>query len=323
MGSTGILRAKFTDSKNEPIQATNVKVNLYSPGTYASENAPTVSGLTPQYLGEGVFQVEITAQGPGGLWIDEWNGEVLDISTTANLSFEVLEGGLIRDYPTLGPTKNNLIEVTIASGIQALDGSFMPDKYSFFFTTEYAPLYADGRKARLMAGGILGDVPDYTLYNALLEASIEADALTFSKTINNKLYVHARREYVACKASMMVAQNLLASGGVLKAKRLADFSVDYNVQVLDRLIDSLMDVCHRWLAQLETGGQARAIKDPQMVIKGELDPDRPKFGRGWAEVEIGQKPFGNTKNLPRGKRRWTKTYIDRLPTKKRTWGDNW
>jgi hypothetical protein len=241
------------------------------------------------------------------------------VSTTASFSYEVIEGGQITQYPVLGPAQNNLIEVTLASGVMGLDGSYLDEETTFFFTTQYSPLYADGKKARLMSGGILNNVPDYTLYTALLEASIEADIITFAKTFNRPLYDHARREYTACRASLTVAQNILADGGILKYKRLGDFAVQYDSTAMMDLINSLMDICKRWAPQVETGGQSRAIRDPKMVIKGELDPDRPNFGRGWSEVASNEKPFGNSKELPRGSRRYSKTYKN--PNSKKGWGE--
>lgn len=318
VGSTGILRAKFTDSSGVPLEATGLEVNLYAPDTF-NIDPPVVSGLVPTYLGEGVFQLTVTGLSPGGDWVDEWTGDILGISTTANFSYQVLEGGQIIEYPVLGPSQNNLIEVTLASGVMGLDGSYLDSETTFFFTTQYSPLYADGKKARLISGGILSNVPDYTLYSALLEASIEADIITFAKSVNRPLYDHARREYTACKAALTVAQNILADGGILKSKRLADFSVQYETSSMMDLVNSLMGTCKRWAPQVETGGQARAIRDPKMVIKGELDPDRPKFGRGWSEVGTSEKPFGNAKELPRGSRRYSKTY--RNSNSKKDWGD--
>lgn len=304
----GILRAQFCDNKGQPYQASGVEVMLFEPGNVPGPDSPTLSGLTPTYLGNGTFQLSFTAVPPGGTWIDYWQGYVLGSLTTASLTFDVIASGVVVDYPTLGPCKNNLVEVTLASGIRSLDQVPLGEEEQIFFTTEYSPLYADDRKVRMEAGGILGSVPDFTLCMALLEASIEADILTFATPSNIPLYEHARREYVSCKAAQMVASNILANGGLLKNKKLADFEVEYDHSAMKDLLDDLFDKCKHWRKQLEAGGAARALRDPRGVIKGECDPDRPEIGRGWADVRYGERPFGNAKELPRGKRRWVKTY---------------
>jgi len=225
----GILRAQFCDSAGDSIDATNIEVNLYAPGLDPDIDFPTVSGLAPVFLGNGVYQLNFTAIPPGGTWIDQWNGDILGTPTTNNFTFEVIDSGNVYNYPVFGVCNNNLLEITLASGIASLDGVNLDEEYEFFFTTEYDPLYADERKLRLEAGGLLTGVPSHTLCTALLEASIEADCITFVTThINDKLYQHARREYVACKAAMIVASNVLAGGGILKSKKLGDFAVEYD-----------------------------------------------------------------------------------------------
>lgn len=305
----GVLRAQFKDSAGNPIEASGVEVLLFEPGLCPGPDLPTISGLIPSYLGNGTYQLQFTAQGPGGGWIDHWRGYVLGSLTTVNFSFEVLDSGMIHDYPTLGPCENNLIEVTLSSGIRSLAGAPLEEEHSFFFTTTYTPLYADGRKARLASGGLLASVPDYTLYSALLEASIEADAITFVyPPLNEKLFIHARREYVACKAAMETAMNVIAAGGTLKSKRLADFAVEYDTGVLSDLVGQLMDTCRRWQAQVEAGGGVRATRQPRGVIKGEFDPDRPIVGRDWEPISAGDLPIGNAKRVPHGLRRSKKTF---------------
>lgn len=307
--AAGLLRAQFSDTAGNPIQASGVEVSLYEPGLCPGPDLPTVSGLVPDYLGEGIYQLQITGQGPGGTWTDYWSGMILGSVTTVSLSYEILASGSIQNYPTLGPCENNLIEVTLSSGIRSLGGTPLAEEHSFFFTTEYNPLYADARKARLEAGGLLTTVSDYTLCSALLEASIEADCITFVKPpINSKLYEHARREYTACKAALSVAMNAIAGGGALKSKRLADFAVEYDVAALAELAGQLMDTCKRWQGQVETGGGTRAVRNPKGVIKGELDPDRPVHSRDWEPTLTGELPIANTSRVPAGSRRGKRTW---------------
>lgn len=318
----GILRAQFIDADAEFFVASGVEVNLYAPGDIPGTDLPTVSGLVPTHLSDGIYQLNYTHFGVGGTWTDEWRGHIMGTLTSAQFNHLVLDGtsSTARLYPSLGPCENNLIEVTLASGIQSLDGNLLGEEYSFFFTTTYTPYYSDPKKVRLEAGSLLAGVTDYAISVSVLESSIEAEALTFATQItNNKLYQHARREYVTCRAALTLAQNVMANGGLLKSKRLADFSVEYDVTGLKELIDNLFSTCKRWLDQLQTGGGARAIQDPQRVIKGELDPDRPLVGRLWSPVRNPQHPYGNSKALRSGTRRPRTYWTD----PKNKWKGDW
>ena len=320
--AAGILRAKFTDSAGDPIQATSLEVSLFEPGLNPNTDIPTASGLTPSYLGEGIYQLEITAQAPGGTWTDKWTGNILGTETTANFSFEVLDSGAILEAPVFGATQNNLIEVTLTSGVAGLNGRSLDSEHSFFFTTELAPVYSDPRKVRLDAGGFIGSISDYSIWMAILETSLEVDAITFTPQIANlKLFQHARREYTTCKAASLLAMNVMGTGGILQSKRLADFQVDYDTSAVQDMLDEWRNKCRKWQPQIEAGGGLRHSRMPRGVIKGELDPDRPKIGRGWSEVATGEMPIGNKRTLPVGRRRYKKTYRSRKS--KKGYGDEW
>lgn len=311
-GTSGRLRVQFRDASGQPIQATSVAVDLFAPGLDPNTATPTVAGLVPVYLGEGVFEVTITASAPGGTWSDKWTGTILGTPTVATQHFTILATGIISSYSIHGLGENTLVEVLLSEDIASIGGQTLGTDFSFFFTTTYSPLYSSVRKVKLDAGGMLGSLPDDTINLAILEASIDADVLNFRKEIiNNNVFIHARRQYVTCLAATGLAQNVLANGGVIKSKALADFKVDYDVNILGSLLGTLNDCMKKWEVQIQTGGGARSIRNPQMVVKGELDPDRPAIGKMWYGTNTGELPVGNSKTRPTGFRRWRTGWLPR------------
>jgi hypothetical protein len=311
-GQSGRLRVQFVDSAGLPIEATGVTVDLFAPGLDPDVDPATSSGLVPTHIGLGVFELVFTAGSPGGSWIDRWTGNILGSGTTALQYFTVLDSGAILSYPIHGLQENTLVEINLSSEIADLSGNQLEEDFTFRFSTTYTPLYSSVRKVKLEAGGIIGNLADDTINLAILEASLEADVINFRKTITNEnIFQHARREYVTCSAAMGLSQNILANGGVIKSKMLADFKVDYDVNVLGDLLNNLNDCAKKWEAQVQTGGGARVVKNPKMVVKGDLDPDRPATGRQWYRMSPGEAPIGNNKYRVSGSRRWRTGWISR------------
>lgn len=314
VGQQGRLRVQFFDAAQQPIEATSVTVDLFAPGLNPDVDTPTVTGLVPTYLGQGVFELLVTAIGPGGQWADRWTGSILGTPTTAVQRFSVVSDGIIASYPIHGLGENTLVEILLSGEIESVDGVALGEDFSFFYTTSYNPLYSSVRKVKLDAGGLIGNIPEDTINLAILEASIEADVLNFRKQIiNENIFVHARRQYVTCLAAQGLAQNVLANGGVIKSKALADFKVDYDVNILGDLLGKLNDCLKKWEAQIQTGGGARTVRNPKMVVKGELDPDRPAVGKLWYALSPEETPIGNNKYRVGGSRRWRTGWISRNP----------
>lgn len=309
VGQTGILRAVFTDDAGLPIEATNIEVNLYAPNLDPDIDTPTVSGLTPTYIGNGVYQLEVTGVAPEGRWIDQWSGDILGVETTVNLAYNVMSGGVIVAYPTFGLNCNNVIEITLSEDITSIEGISLTEDYILTFTTEYSPLYSSVRKVRLEVGGMLLDVPDDTVNLAIFEASLEANELTWRKCLTNKgFYEHARREYVTCKAAGVLLNNIAGAGGLLKSKTLDNFQVVYDTSSLRNAIDKSLDCADKWMGQLAAGGGLNASRNPRMVVKGELDPDRPEMRRSMDEHSRDNIPAANTAYRHPGHRRSVKGY---------------
>ncbi len=321
VGSTAALRVQFFDSSGDPVEATGVSVDIFSPTQNPDTDSPILENLIPTYLGNGVFQVTFTAQAPEGSWTDKWTGNILGTETTAELTFSVIGSGVITTYPTFGLLPNTLIEVLLSEDISDLDGNSLTEDLSIVFTTELSPFYSSVRKVKLDSGGLLGNIDNYAISLAILEASIEADVLSFRKSIiNNNLFIHARRQFVTCLAGMNLAQNILANGGVLRSKMLADFKVEYDNRSVGDLLNRLQDCVSKWELQLQSGGGARTIRNPKMVVKGELDPDRPATGRLWYRIDPGELPVGNSKYRVTGSRRFKTGFLSRkIPVDRSSW----
>jgi hypothetical protein len=186
--------------------------------------------------------------------------------------------------------------------------------------TTTCPSYTNVRKVRLEVGGFLSEISDDTIQTSILEASLEADALTFVKSlVNTNLYLHARREYVTCLASSYLLDNL--NNQTLKAKTLADLSVQYDTNGIRDALGKVQNCLDKWLPQLAAGGGAKEATQPRGVIKGACDPDRLKAGRLWQSEENGListpvYPGANTKARPAYKRRYVKGF---KPPKGKLW----
>lgn len=212
--------------------------------------------------------------------------------------------------------ENMQVVITVSEDIEDIDGNPLGEDQEFYFTTTYNPMYSAIRRIRLDIGSFLKNTPDDTINLAIFEASIEADHLTFDKNAAamSNLYLHARRQYVTCKAEQILLNNLInGAGGMLKSKRLADFSVEYSDGAIKNILAKVEDCIARWEPELMTGGHA--VQTPRGVVKGEMDIDRPNVGRGW-DTPDGY-PVGNARVLYRGSRRWRTGYIP----KGRTWDD--
>lgn len=321
-GETIKLRARFKDDLQQATEATDVFVHIFEPDEDTSNlaNAFVVSGI-PTYLGQGIFEYEFMtpACDSGGTWHDVWEGELACQDINAEFAFSVVDTGSFAALPCQ-LYDNDLVEVILPSGIMALDGSDLESPYSFEFMVTTSPSYTNVRKVRLEIGGFLGNIQDDTIQTAILEASLEADVLTFTTSVtNNNLFLHARREYTTCLASSMLLNNL---GNLqLKSKTLADLSVSYDTNGIRDMLGKIQGCLEKWMPQLTSGGGARAASQPVMVVKGAFDPDRPAVGRLWESENNGfvigsPTPAANIKLRNQNQRRYLKTHY---PRGKRWW----
>lgn len=314
-GETIRLRVKFLDDLSESATASGVKLHVFEPDVTVDFDDPSnafVQNETPLYVGGGVYEYDLSLpiDATEGTWHDAWYGMLNQQELEYSFNFSVVAGGTIQQignqiYP------NNLIEVTVASGIRATDGTYLGEELSVEFLTKASPAYATTRKVRLSSGGFLSNVTDKTLQLAIVEASVEADVLNFkTDSVNTSIFQHARREYVTCLASSIILQNV--ANNTLKTKTLADIHVEYDTAVIQSQMQRLIDCMDRWQAQIMAGGHARGLQQAAGVVKGDLDPDRPIAGRMWYSVGNDQTsrriPAGNNSYKPRGYRRYYKTF---------------
>jgi hypothetical protein len=277
------LRARFRDDLTEPAVASGVWLHIYEPGVDTSEEANAIYATSGEleYIGEGIWQCEYTTHSMAteGSWTDLWSGILNGQVITGTFNFYVYSEG---EAEAIGNQlyTNNLIEVTLSSGIMATDGTYLTDGYSFQFLTQIDPAYTNIRKVKLEIGSYIEDLQDITLQLAILEASIEAGQITFEAERNANFYSHARREWTTCKTAFTLLDNVASHG--LKAKTLDNLRVEYDTNAVNRTLMRIMDCLQKWEPQVIAGGYAKQAKQPVYVVKGEYDYDRPIVGRMWA-----------------------------------------
>jgi len=181
-GQTIRLRARFKDDLGEVTTASGVFIHIWEPDADTDDfgAAYVVSGV-PSSLGEGIYEYEFITPncGPQGFWHDHWEGILACQDVEAEFLFYVGTAGTASSLDCQ-LFDNNLVQVTIPSGIKATDGSLLADEFEFEFMTVTNPSYTNLRKVRLETGGFTGDLEDDVIQTAILEASLDADSITAS-----------------------------------------------------------------------------------------------------------------------------------------------
>lgn len=308
------LRARFVDDLGDNALASSVTVSIFEPDTDIEDitEAIVVSG-SANSIGQGIFEYQyaIPATGPDGTWYDIWAGALTGQDLSGEFNFEVSASGVISQVSENQLYNNNLVQITLTSGIRALDGGILEDEWQGSFLTTTSPAYTSIRKVELAAGGFLNNIEDDVIQLAILEGSLEANALTFAvTTFNNAVYQHARREYVTCLVARTLTGNM--NNSLLKSKTLDNLSVQYDTNGIRDMLVTLDNCLSRWESQLISGGGAKAGIQPRGVVKGEFDPDRPVVSRIWQSTEEGgvsrRIPAANTQESFSDKRRSLRTW---------------
>lgn len=204
--------------------------------------------------------------------------------------------------------QNNLVTVTLESTITSTSDVALSADYTWTFSTQYYPLYTTVRRMRLDVGVYIQDIPDDTINLAIHLASIEANALTWNKdNLDDEYYKFARSQWTACRAAEILLMNVLGGSSTLKAKRLGDLEVEYDTGNIrtNAALERALACQQKWEGAIMAGG--RQVQSAKMVVKGDLDYDRPPIGRGWHHNRsnlVTQSPVANDKANFSGSRRY-------------------
>ena len=194
--------------------------------------------------------------------------------------------------------------MTLNKDVADTDGNTLSEDYIYYFATEYTPLYTSLRRIMLDIGDLLTDVPEETIMLAIFEASLQADAIKFVKTITNSdFYNFARREYVTCLAESILIRALLSDGRFSNemSKRLANLSISrggISGELRNKLND-LLDCMSKYETTLKSGGKVAPNTSyaPTYSVKGALSSDAMKVYRTWESPSSSNSyvPAANTK----------------------------
>lgn len=256
-----------------------------------------VSISTDPYVGETItvtFSAAVNSATLAGDAIDirskAANGNSDLFYATGELDFTAVLSSNVLTI-TLAPGQlyeNNIIILTLDKSIADTSGNTLGVDQEYYFSTPYTPLYSDERRIRLDIGTLLTNVSEETIMLAILEASLIAQANTFSSTIyNNAYFVQARWNYTTCLAEMTLVKALLGdfslTGGL--SKRLGELNVarNANTENLYHILARLEDCAYGWEIAVQTGGditRGTSVR-PQVSVKGALAEDAIYVSRQW------------------------------------------
>jgi len=239
--------------------------------------------------------------------VEPVNGDPSVFEATTAISRPTVSGNTLNIVVASGEMVDNaLVTITLDSAIASTGGETLSSDYEFWFTTTYSPYYCTLRKLRLDVGAFIGAVPDDTINLAIFEASLEADAFTWATEINTNYFNFVRGRYTCCKAAEILLLNATGGATNLKSKRLGDLAVEYDPKGANDALNRALACLEKFEMAVQAGGYA--VQTPAMVVKGELDPDRPPTGRGWSSGRASL-PAANTRYKEAGSRRYTNTYF--------------
>lgn len=319
----------------------SILTNVIGSGVTVS-SAFAVSSITPEngqygvpistdpYAGEEIileFSADVDGSTLAGdaisLRSEVANGDDLQFTATGELDFVATLTGPRTLSIVLDPAQlyiNNIVILELDELIADTDGNTLLVDYTSYFTTPYEPLYSSLRRVRLDLGPLITDVADETIMLAILEASIHADAVSFTLTPTNVAYFqHARREYTTCLAELILVRALLSDSGLSDkmTKRLGDLQVSRGgINSLVDMRNGLEDCVARWEIAVNTGGEITpntSVK-PEVSVKGALAADAIVVGRQWEPTSsiqtTSRMPAGNYSRYASG-RRDLKTFRNR------------
>jgi hypothetical protein len=223
------------------------------------------------------------------VWSEPANGDEDAFLATGELDFvSTLAGSVLTIQLDPGQLyENNIVRLKLDKDIADLNGNALGSDYESYFTTPYTPLYSSLRRIRLDLGPLLVDVPDETIMLAILEASLQADAIRFKTITQATFFNQARRQYTTCLAEFILVRALLGDSSLADrmSKTLGDLSVSRagGPGNLRNILAQLEDCAASWEVSVQSGGEihpAGSLK-PQYSVKGALAEDFIFVNRQW------------------------------------------
>lgn len=158
-----------------------------------------------------------------------------------------IDENLLAIVPTEACEYNKIYKVTICPGLSGYlpdlgDFGYLENKYEFWFTSQYCPLFTTLTKVKLMAGPGSDYLSDDTIYRMIYKNSLDAIELyntSYTTTYNWESFgcpvTNAPAElkkYVECKTAFDILSILdLADDGSLgQTKTLGDMSIKYDAK---------------------------------------------------------------------------------------------
>lgn len=194
---------------------------------------------------------------------------------------------------------NEIVTINL-TGIKSTDGDDLQE-FSSYFTTEMNPMYSSPTKVSQLIGNYLDGIGEDIINQLILAYSYEAEVLTACDVTDNK-WKFLSSQWVSLKVATDVLYNsnlYLGESGGKVYKKLGDFSISKDSDtdaggpvkgMLDKLnceifklevaVKNCMDpllTCEGMDIQAYAGRRQASAG----VIKGQHDPNRPMFGRGF------------------------------------------
>lgn len=199
---------------------------------------------------------------------------------------------------------NNIVIIDLANTITDLEGNSL-EQYTSFFSTKYTPLYSSYRRIQMDIGPLISNVPEETIMLAILEASLQTDAISFGSVKNINFFRQARWEYTTCLAESILLKAMLGdTGGSRMSKSLGSLKIsrdggEYLMDSLNRAEDCVL----KWMLPLQTGGEMTPYSSvkPQVSVKGAYAEDAIVVGRQWEQAD-GGRSAANSKTYSSGRR---------------------
>ena len=137
-------------------------------------------------------------------------------------------------------TYNREYEVTVAAGVSGVYNSPMTEAYSFWFTSQYCPLFTNLTTIKLMGGPDIEGFSDDTIYRYIYKNSL--DAVDMYNAVNETRYgytywgcvpaniPYTLRHFVECKTAydLLSILDRIGQEGTGQTKQLGDLMIRYS-----------------------------------------------------------------------------------------------